>query len=209
MKMELSVELRRSDSIKIKESNDIKEIRNVLDELLYVPDTRLKPRITNELINYLNTKFLDENYKIKVFIAYNNLEICGFVISQIHPTYTSYGRKCGTFGWLNVKNFETCKKLIERCEIFTRNQGLRKIRGNINFPKGLGGIGIQASGFEQQMMYGVAFSNPKTNLIEFLEKLGADLWVSATARGIFSFFRPSCDYPDPEPPYIKDIIYIR
>jgi len=170
--MELAIELRRSDSIKIKESYDIKEIRSVLDELLYVPDTRLKPRIINELINYLKTKFLDENYKIKVFIAYDNLKIDGFVISQIHPTYTSYGRKCGTFGWLNVKNFEACKKLIKECEIFTRKQGLRKIRGNINFPKGLGGIGIQASGFEHQMMYGVAFNNPKINLIDYLEKLG-------------------------------------
>ena len=111
MKMELALELRKSDSIEIKESNDMKEIKSVLDELLYVPDTRLKPRITNELINYLNTKFLDENYKIKVFIAYDNLEIYGFVISQIHPTYTSYGRKCGTFGWLNTKNFEANKRM--------------------------------------------------------------------------------------------------
>jgi len=172
MKMELALEVSRSDSIKIKESNDIKEIKSVFNELLYVPDIRLKPRISNELIKYLKVKFLDDNYKIKVFIAYDNLEIYGFVISQINPSYTSYGRKCGTFGWLNVKNFETCKKLIKECEIFTRKHGLRKIRGNINFPKGLGGIGIQASGFEQQMMYGVAFNNPQINLIDYLEKLG-------------------------------------
>jgi len=172
MKMELALELRRNDSIKIKESNDVKEIKSVLDELLYVPDTRLKPRIINELIKYLTTKFLDENYKIKVYIASDNLEIYGFVICQIHPTYTSYGRKCGTFGWLNVKNFEACKKLIRECEVFTRTHGVRKIRGNINFPKGLGGIGIQVSGFKEQMMYGVAFNDPQIDLIEYLEKLG-------------------------------------
>jgi len=170
--MELAIELRRNDFIKIKESNDVKEIKSVLDELLYVPDTRLKPRIMNELIKYLTTKFLDENYKIKVYIAYDNLEIYGFVVTQIHPTYTSYGKKCGTFGWLNVRNFEACKNLIRECEIFTRKHGVRKIRGNINFPKGLGGIGIQASGFEQQMMYGVAFNNPQIDLINYLERLG-------------------------------------
>jgi len=170
--MELVLELNKNVSINVEESNNLKEIKNALDELLYVPDIRLKPRIISELIKYLKTKFLDENYKIMVSIAYHNSEIYGFVISQIHPTYTSYGRKCGTFGWLNVKNFEACKRLINKCEIFTRNHGVRKIRGNINFPKGLGGIGIQASGFEQQMMYGVAFNNPHINLIEYLEKLG-------------------------------------
>lgn len=96
----------------------------------------------------------------------------GFVISQIHPTYTSYGRKCGTFGWLSVSDFEVCKKLMRECEIFIRENTVRKIRGNINFPKGLGGIGIQVSGFEQQMMYGVAFNNPRIDLISYLKKLG-------------------------------------
>ncbi|GAH32915.1 unnamed protein product, partial [marine sediment metagenome] len=98
--MELVLELNKNVSINVEESNNLKEIKNVLDELLYVPDIRLKPRIISELIKYLKTKFLDENYKIMVFIAYHNSEIYGFVISQIHPTYTSYGRKCGTFGWL-------------------------------------------------------------------------------------------------------------
>lgn len=170
--MELTLELNENVSINVKESNNIREIKSVLDELLYVPDPRLKPKIINELIKYVDAKFLDENHKIKVFLAYDNSEINGFVISQIHPTYTSYGKKCGTFGWLNVANFEACKKLLKECEIFTRKHGIRKIRGNINFPKGLGGIGIQASGFENQMMYGVAFNNPQIKILDYLEKLG-------------------------------------
>ncbi len=168
-KMVVTAEL---DSIKIREVDNIKAIKEVLEELLYVPDIRLRPKIIDELINYYDSKLGDEDHNIKIFVAYDTTELYGFVISQIHPTYTSYGRKTGTFGWLNVKNFEACKKLIIECEIFIRKHGLRKIRGNINFPKGLGGIGIQALGFEEQMMYGVAFNNPKINLIEYLERLG-------------------------------------
>jgi len=172
MKMELALEIKNADSIKVIESNDIKEIKKFLDELLYVSDFRLKPKVIHELIKYINLKIFDETYKIKVFLAYHYSEICGFVICQIHPTYTSYGRKCGTFGWLNVKNFEICKKLMIECEIFLRQNNVRKIRGNLNFPKGFGGIGIQVSGFEHQMMYGVAFNDPQSRIFDYLEKLG-------------------------------------
>jgi len=165
-------EMNQYDSIKVRDSRDVKEIRFVLDEFLYVPDSRLKQKIMNELLKDLQLKLSDEIYKIKVFIAYERSEPLGFVISQIHPTYTSYGRKCGTFGWLSVSDFEVCKKLMRECEVFIRENNVRKIRGNINFPKGLGGIGIQVSGFEQQMMYGVAFNNPHIDLISYLKKLG-------------------------------------
>lgn len=165
-------EMNQYDSIKLRDSRDVKEIRLVLDEFLYVPDSRLKQKIMNELLKDLQLKLSDEIYKIKVFIAYESSEPLGFVISQIHPTYTSYGRKCGTFGWLSVSDFGVCKKLMRECEIFIRENTVRKIRGNINFPKGLGGIGIQVSGFEQQMMYGVAFNNPRIDLISYLKKLG-------------------------------------
>jgi len=160
------------DVIDIKQSEDIHEIEKALYETLYVPDTRLKPRIIETILEYLSLKIGADDYHIAPFIAYHEKEICGFVISTIHPTYTSYGKKCGTFGWLNASSFEVCRSLIKQCEIFTRKHGLRKIRGNVNFPKGLGGLGIQVSGFDQQMMYGVAFNDPQMDLVSYLEHLG-------------------------------------
>ena len=50
--------------------------------------------------------------------------------------------------------------------------GLKKIRGPINFPKGLGGMGFQTEGFKEQMLYGVAFNNPHSKPTQYLEKLG-------------------------------------
>ena len=170
--MEQVLDINQYDSIKVRDSGDFKEIKLVLDQFLYVPDYRLKQKIIEELLKNLQMKLADDTYKIKFFIAYERSEPLGFVISQIHPTYTSYGRKCGTFGWLSVNNFEVCKKLMRECEIFIRENKVRKIRGNINFPKGIGGIGIQVSGFEHQMMYGVAFNNPYIDIISYLEKLG-------------------------------------
>jgi len=160
------------DTIKIRESNNIEEIIEAFESKFYVQNVRLKPKIIKELSKYLKLKFADSKYKIKVFIAYNNMEICGFVITQIDPYYSSYSRKCGTFGWLNAKNFNVCKKLINSCENFVKENKIRKIRGNINFPKNLGGIGIQYSGFNQQMLYGVAYNDPNSQILDYLEDLG-------------------------------------
>lgn len=170
--MEQQLEIKNKKSVKISTSKDLSEIEAVLNELLYVPDVRLKPRILTELIRYLGAKICNKQHKLKFFIAHQDSELTGYVVSHIHPTYTSYSRKCGTFGWLMAKNFETCKKFMKECELFMRKNKVRKIRGNINFPKGLGGIGIQESGFEDQMMYGVAFNNPKIKLLDYLDKLG-------------------------------------
>ena len=69
-------------------------------------------------------------------------------------------------------DFETCKLLLEACEQFARDHNIRLMRGNINFPKELGGLGIQEFGFEEQMLYGVAFNDPDSSITEYLEKLG-------------------------------------
>lgn len=161
-----------SNQIKIIESKDLSEIKEALMETLYVPNVKLKARIIEELTRYLESKFLEENYKIRVFIAYNKLKVCGFVVSQIHPTYTSYGRKCGTFGWLNAGSFEVCKRLIKKCELFVKSNRIRKLRGNINFPKRFGGIGFQIMGFEAPLIYGVAFNRPESRILDYLIKLG-------------------------------------
>ncbi len=159
-------------TLKIKESVEVEEIKFALDKLLYVPDFQLKEKIITELCTYLASKFSDPDYKLKVFIAYAGLEVCGFVITQIHPTYTSYSRKCGTFGWLNAEDFVICQELIRNCERFVKKNKIRKLRGNINFPKHLGGIGFQTMGFEAPMMCGIAFNDPKSKIRQFLERLG-------------------------------------
>jgi len=158
--------------ISVRETSNLKEIEQILHTVLYVPEIRIKSKVINELTAYLKAKFIDIEYKIKVFVAYKNSEPSGFVISQIDPYYTSYSRKCGTFGWLHADDFQTCKMIIKKCEQFTKKNGVRKLRGNINFPKNLGGIGIQFMGFDQDMLYGVAYNNPDSKVLEYLDLLG-------------------------------------
>ncbi len=155
----------------IKECEDIREIRKILDDLLYVPDIWVKKKVVERVCSYLQVKFSIPEYNLKFFIAYSNGEPCGFVASDLNPEYKSYGRKCGSFGWLNAKNFEICKKLLKECEKFVKENKLRKIRGPINFPKNEMGFGLQIDGFNQPMLYGVAFNNPKTKLSEYLKAL--------------------------------------
>jgi hypothetical protein len=163
------------EKIKVVESIDLHQIKEALESIIYVPDMQIKPRIIDELLNYLRSKFATPEYKIKVFLAYNKSEVCGFVITQIDPYYTSYSRKCGTFGWLHAESFETCKQLVKECELFIKENKVRKIRGNINYPKNLGGIGIQSMGFNEEMLYGVAYNDPNSQIIEYLEALGYKL----------------------------------
>ncbi|MFX1399473.1 MAG: hypothetical protein ACFFAS_20805 [Promethearchaeota archaeon] len=157
----------------IRDSRDISEINKVLHKLLYVPNEALKLKIIEELLKYYIKKFAEENYKIKFFINYNqNKEPCGFVSCEINPYYRSRNRKCATFGWLHANNFNVCKSLIIECENYVRENNIRLLRGNINFPKSLGGIGIQVMGFSEKMMYGVPFNDPESRILEYLEKLG-------------------------------------
>ncbi len=161
-----------SGKIKVVESMDLSEIKDVLEYKLFVPDPQVRSKIIDELLSYLGSKFESSEYKLKVFIAYRESETCGFVICQIDPYYTSYSRKCGTFGWLNTDSLKICKLLIRECELFVKENRIRKIRGNINFPKNLGGIGIQFMGFEEQMLYGVAYNDPNSRILNYLEVLG-------------------------------------
>jgi len=166
------LEKRSLGEIVVNESIDIYEIRDAFELMLYVPDVRIKQKVVQTLLDYILSKSNNPDYKLRVFIAYQDYELQGFVIAQKDPYYTSYSRKCGTFGWLHAKNVKVCKKLLKKCEQFLKENKLRKIRGPINFPKSLGGIGLQSEGFEQQMLYGVAFSSPELNIFNFLEDLG-------------------------------------
>lgn len=172
--------------LNIKDSKDINEIRQALNEFLSVPDPSVKPIVITYLIAYLRERFSEPNYLIKIFIAYCGEEVQGFVICQIHPTYKTYGKRCGSFGWLNAKSFEVCKHLIEKCELFILEQiGKQKLqsyrreekiynilRGPINFPKNIGGLGFQTYGFDQHLLSGVSFNRKDNKMFKFLEKLG-------------------------------------
>ncbi|KKL20221.1 hypothetical protein LCGC14_2457640, partial [marine sediment metagenome] len=156
----------------IEESKDVREIREVLDEIFYAPDTRVRHYVINGLCNYIQSKFADPEYKLKVFIAYQGIKVLGFVITQLDPNYTSYSRKVGTFGWLYASSLDVCKNLMRQCELFMKENKVRKMRGPINFPKNIGGIGFQSEGFEEQMLYGVSSFNKDTNIIDYLVELG-------------------------------------
>jgi hypothetical protein len=160
------------EQIKVKETYDLIEIHEALQEKFYVPDLKVKTRLISELLSYLEVKFSDPQYHIRPYIAYSDSEVVGFVIANIDPHYTSYSRKCGTFGWLHAESFEVCKTLMNQVELFLKKNKFRKVRGNINFPKNLGGIGIQFQGFDQEMLFGVAYNDPKSELIRYLRELG-------------------------------------
>ncbi|TFF90924.1 MAG: hypothetical protein EU548_00550 [Promethearchaeota archaeon] len=165
--------LKHPELIKIVDSKDISEINETLDQLLYVPNELLKPRIIEELVKYYIGKFSEDDYKIKFFIAYDeNKDPCGFISCEINPNYRSRNRRCATFGWLHTDNFDVCKGLITACENFVRKNNVRLIRGNVNFPKSIGGIGIQVMGFEEQMLYSVPFGEPFPKILGYLERLG-------------------------------------
>jgi len=159
------------ESISIYDTQDIRKIRYAFNKLLYVPEKELKPQIISELVAYLQEKLEVEKYPLKVYIAKNGKIITGIVVCQIDPEYRSYGRKCGTFGWLYALNLESCKRLMETCEQFLLSHKIRKIRGPINYPKLIGGIGFQIKGFEEKMMSGVNFHHPNMRELQFLEQL--------------------------------------
>ena len=160
------------EKIKVREIHTLPEIKEVLKQKLYVPDVQVKDKVIDELLLYLRPKLSDLKYKIKPLVCYYGEEICGFVICQIDPDYTSYSRKCGTFGWFCADNLTVCKKLIRECEVYTKENKIRRLRGPINFPKSLGGFGLQFMGFQEQMLYGVAYSNPLSQNLQYLQSLG-------------------------------------
>ncbi|MFW9940158.1 MAG: hypothetical protein ACFFFT_03905 [Candidatus Thorarchaeota archaeon] len=156
--------------LEVNDTRDLIEIQKAVSNLIPLQDTHIKENIINDLCNYLKSKFVVPEYKIKVFIAYIEGVPCGFVISDLNPEYKSYGRKCGTFGWLKAESKEICEILLKNCELFVKENRLRKIRGPINFPKNKMGFGLQISGHDEQWLYGVAPSNGNSGLYDFLIK---------------------------------------
>jgi len=163
---------KKQKNVEIYDERDPQKIQYSFEKLLYVPEKDLKPQIIYELMVYLKDKLEDESYPLKIFIAKEGRIISGIIVCQIDPTYRTYGRKCGTFGWLYALDSESCKMLIDRCEEFMMQNKIRKIRGPINYPKIIGGFGFQISGFDQDQMTGVPFNHPDSREIDFLTQFG-------------------------------------
>ena len=89
----------------ISDISDSSKIENALEILLNISDKQLEKRIIEKLTTYLNSKLSNSSYKIKVFIAYTEFDILGFVVAQIDPEYRSYGKVCPTFGWIRATSF--------------------------------------------------------------------------------------------------------
>ncbi|MBY9016202.1 MAG: hypothetical protein KGD68_10960 [Candidatus Lokiarchaeota archaeon] len=170
--MEISLEKPIAKELTIASTRNISEIQFVLTELLYVPDERLKLVVVLELADYLAEKFSNPDYKIRFFYTTQNGILTGFVICQIDREYKSYGMSCPTFGWLNAQNFEASKSLMKECEKFVRANKFRKLRGPVNYPKTVGGLGFQTEGFACPMMSGVTFNDPGSNVLAYLKELG-------------------------------------
>jgi hypothetical protein len=111
-------------------------------------------------------------YLLKFFTTKMGIIPTGFVICQMDSDYKSYGMKCASFGWLHVNNLESCKLLMNACETYAREQGFKRLRGPINYPKIIGGVGYQVMGHDAPLMTGVVFNSPEMQEAEFLEQLG-------------------------------------
>ena len=170
--MELATTKTKKISSEVIEVKNPSQIRSALLDLLFVPDERLKPKIVSEIVSYFETKFSNPESKTKFFVASQSKRITGFVSCQIDDEYKSYGMNCPTFGWLTAYDLETCRALMVECEKFVREKKKKKLRGPINYPKSIGGIGFQTEGFEAPMMSGVAFSDPASKVLEYLQELG-------------------------------------
>ncbi len=170
--MELTTQKELYRGVEVVEVNDSNLIKEILMDLLYVPNRKLKPRIVSEIVAFYKRKSVSPEDKIAMFVAIRSGTNVGFVFCQIDREYRSYGMPCPTFGWLHAQNFEACEALMGECEKFVRAHKKKKLRGPINYPKKVGGIGFQTEGFTAPMMSGVAFSDPGSNVLAYLEALG-------------------------------------
>ena len=170
--MELTTQKELYQGVEVVEVNDSAQIEEILTELLYVPNKALKPRIVSEIVAFYEHKSVSPEDEIVMFVAFRNGNKVGFVFCQIDQDFRSYSMRCPTFGWLHAQNFEACKSLMGECEKFVRANKFKKLRGPINYPKKVGGLGFQTEGFSAPMMSGVAFNDPGSNVLAYLEALG-------------------------------------
>ena len=170
--MELTTQKELNQGVEAVKVSDPSQIEEILMELLFVPNKALKPKIVSEIVSYYERKTDSPKEEIQMFLALRDGIKKGFVFCQIDQDYRSYGKRCPTFGWLHAHNFEACKALMKECEKFVKENNFRKIRGPINYPKKVGGLGYQTEGFSAPMMNGVAYNDPGSNVLAYLKELG-------------------------------------
>ena len=170
--MELTAQKEQVESVEVVQVSKPFQIKKTLKELLYVPNKSLKPKIVSEIVAFYKRKSISPEDEIVMFVALRNGTQVGFVFCQIDQDYRSYGMRCPTFGWLHAQNFVACEALMGECEKFVRAHKFKKLRGPINYPKKVGGLGFQTEGFNAPMMSGVAFNDPGSNVLAYLYELG-------------------------------------
>lgn len=173
--MELTTQKELYQGVEVIEVSNSSKIEEILTELLYVPNEVLKPKIVSEIVSYYEHKSKSSEDEIRMFVAVKDGTRVGFAFCQIDQDFRSYSRRCPTFGWLHAHNFNACEVLVEECEKFVRANNFRKLRGPINYPKTVGGVGFQTEGFSAPMMNGVAFNDPESNVLPYLQELGYKL----------------------------------
>ncbi len=136
------------------------------------------PAARPNLARYLNEVILN-NLGV-LYAAYDSSgERVGQVVVEINPRYTTRGKPCATFGWLDGTTSETIISLLEQSSSWASKQELlvggtsrrnTLLRGPVSFPKGLGGLGCQVEGFQMPRMYGVPAGRPE--LAAWIEAAG-------------------------------------
>ena len=162
----------KSNTIQTEITTNRKKLIECLQKVLYVPRPKFKDTIIAIICDYIREKTKADSFIIKPIIAYEGTSPVGFVNCIFNPKYHTYGREALTFGWLSYNSFEVLELLMNSVEKIAVQHRYRRIRGNINFPKPLGGIGFQTYGFDEPLLYGVAFNSPDIAYASDLEQLG-------------------------------------
>ncbi len=125
--------------------------------------------IRGNLADYLQD--VVRNKEGRLFAAYDSNGDCtGRVEVEINPRFSTRGKPCATFGWLDATDAGTVNLLLGHASDWASKQeviigGTRRrnalLRGPVSFPKGLGGLGCQVEGFQMPRMYGVPASRPE------------------------------------------------
>ncbi len=131
-----------------------------------------------ELISYFHNLITKKTGAI--YVAHNPMgEPVGRVAVEIHPGYTSRGKPCAIFGWLDGISGEVVKQLLDQATEWVVGNAQHRtdsrhsvtlVRGPISLPKGIGGIGCQIKGFNLPRMHSVSTNRP--GLAALIESAG-------------------------------------
>ncbi|MHA1384641.1 MAG: hypothetical protein ACTSR3_12880 [Candidatus Helarchaeota archaeon] len=96
-----------------------------------------------------------EDKRGALFTLRENGNIVGRVMAFIDPRHVSFGRKVGSFGWLNAKRPKYLRHLLSAVEEYFKASGISMIRGPRNDPVIFGGQGVLTYGFNEPDLFGI------------------------------------------------------